>query len=134
MNTIKKPTSIFHSLRLNFILTKKIYSIFKQHKIDLAIGFITSANIITTIAAKLCNIPCVISERNNPLVEEVPKLWRILRKITYPKADTLILQTNGIKEIYNKKVNPHKIVILPNPLSSVMTSKRNNALKKDFVL
>ncbi|MEO1031186.1 MAG: glycosyltransferase family 4 protein [Bacteroidota bacterium] len=128
------PTSMFQSLKLNYLLVKNVYSIFKKEKVDIAIGFITSANIITTIAAKLYKIPCVISERNNPLVEEVPRFWAILRTWVYPMCDALVLQTNGIKNIYKKKLKAHKITILPNPLSTELAEKRNVSVEKEKLI
>ena len=123
---VKLPSSIIDSIILNYSLVKRISKISKLEHIDMLIGFITSANILTTIAAKLNRIPCIISERNNPLVEEVPKLWVILRRFVYPLANSLVLQTKGIKKIYEKKIKPNKIIILPNPISSKLSELRTH--------
>ncbi|WP_296386379.1 glycosyltransferase family 4 protein [Winogradskyella sp.] len=129
-----QPSSTFQSLKLNFHLTKRIYQILKKEQVDIAIGFITSANILTTIAAKICRIPCIISERNNPLVENVPKFWVILRKYFYPMADCVVLQTQGVKKIYEKKIKPHKITILPNPISSELSELRDETIPKEKII
>jgi GalNAc-alpha-(1->4)-GalNAc-alpha-(1->3)-diNAcBac-PP-undecaprenol alpha-1,4-N-acetyl-D-galactosaminyltransferase len=131
---IIKPISIFDSLKLNYILLKRISQIVKKEEINILIGFITSANILTTIAAKLNGIPCIISERNNPLVEDVPKLWEILRKFVYPMANSLVLQTNGIKKLYEKKIKPQRITILPNPISSELSKLRSNTIKREKII
>lgn len=127
---INYSTSIYQSLKLNIILIKKIYQIFKKEQINIAIGFITSANIIAIISAKFYGIPCIISERNNPLRGDLPRFWIILRKFVYPLADKVVLQTEGVKEIYHKKLKPNKIIILPNPISSELTKLRNNTTLK----
>lgn len=129
INTL--PKSTFQSLKLNYHLTKSIYKVFKHEKVNIAIGFITSANILTTIAAKMYRIPCIISERNNPLVEAVPKFWIILRTLIYPRADRVVLQTNGIKTIYEKKIPSNKIRILPNPISLKLSSLRSESVTKE---
>ncbi|WP_179334808.1 glycosyltransferase family 4 protein [Winogradskyella costae] len=128
------PTSFFQSIKLNFYLTKRIYQVLKTEHINLAIGFITSANILTTIAAKICRIPCIISERNNPLVEDVPKFWVILRRFVYSMADKLVLQTKGVKKIYEKKVKQHKIIVLPNPISSELSRLRDETVVKEKII
>lgn len=134
-DTIKSPTNIFASLKLNYSLIKKIIKILKKEKINLSIGFITSANIITVIASKIVGIPSIISERNNPIIEDVPKFWRILRTFVYPRADYVILQTNGIKEFYKDKISTLKIGILPNPISKELSEERNTAIaKKNIIL
>jgi GalNAc-alpha-(1->4)-GalNAc-alpha-(1->3)-diNAcBac-PP-undecaprenol alpha-1,4-N-acetyl-D-galactosaminyltransferase len=129
-----KPKSIIDSLKLNYTLVKSISNIAKQEKIDILIGFITSANILTVLASKINHIPSIISERNNPLVEDVPKLWEILRRFTYPKANTLVLQTKGIKKLYEKKIRPHKITILPNPIASELSKLRHNNAKTEKII
>lgn len=129
-----KPKSMLDSLKLNYNLAKRISSISKQEGINILIGFITSANVLTVIAAKLNGIPSIISERNNPLVEDVPRLWEILRKYTYPKTDALVLQTNGIKKLYEKKIRPHKITILPNPISADLSKLRAFNPKEENII
>tara|TARA_R110000868_G_scaffold90110_1_gene250377 strand:+ start:13134 stop:14237 length:1104 start_codon:yes stop_codon:yes gene_type:complete len=135
MDKIIQPKNIFDSLKLNYTLIKKTIQILKFEKINLAIGFITSANIITVISSKIIGIPSIISERNNPIIEDVPKFWRILRTLVYPKANYIVLQTNGIKDYYSKKIMPSKIGILPNPISQELSNERNlDSEKKNIIL
>lgn len=131
---IDQPKSMFDSIRLNYNLTRRISQLAKKEGINILIGFITSANIITAIAAKINRIPCIISERNNPLMNEVPKFWVILRGIVYPMANTLVLQTKGVKRIYEKKIKSHKLSILPNPISADLTKLRDNSIKKENII
>lgn len=131
---IHTPSSLFQSLKLNYQLLKGVYKIIKSEKIDIIIGFITSANIIATIAAKLNSTPCIISERNNPMIEEVPKFWIILRNYIYPLADKLILQTEGVKKFYVNKIKSHKISILPNPISTDLSLLRNEDIVKEKII
>lgn len=131
---IETPTSIFQSIKLNYILCKNIYQILKTEQVDIVIGFITSANILATIAAKIYGVPCIISERNNPLNSTVPKFWNIMKKLVYPKADHLVLQTQGVKKIFEKKINVRKLSILPNPIASELTNTRCENIKKEKLI
>ncbi|WP_100615832.1 glycosyltransferase family 4 protein [Confluentibacter citreus] len=132
--TISTPTSIFQSLRLNLELLKGVSKAIKSEKIDIIIGFITSANIVATLAAKLNKIPSIISERNNPMITEVPKFWVLLRNLVYPKADKLILQTEGVKKFYKDRIKSNKIVILPNPISKDLSLLRDDKVKKENII
>lgn len=134
IDKIVPPTNIIASLKLNYRLIKTTVQILKKERVNLAIGFITSANIITIISAKIANIPSIISERNNPIIEDVPKFWRVLRKFVYPRADYVILQTNGIKEFYKNKIAPSKIGILPNPISKELSEERNPLIEKKNII
>lgn len=131
---IDKPSSIFHSLKLNYRIGKKITAIVKKEQIDLLIGFITSANIIATIAAKFNGIPCLISERNDPLKKGIPHLWILLRKRIYPMANNLIVQTEKVKAIYTKMLNSERITVLPNPISSDLSKLRKTNGSREKVI
>ncbi len=128
---IATPDNIFASLKLNFQLVRKTSEILQREGVHVTIGFITSANIIAVIASKIARIPCIISERNNPMKENVTKFWVLLRRFLYPRANYVVLQTNGIKEFYNKQIKASKMVILPNPISKELTEKRENRSKRE---
>lgn len=132
--SITTPKSIFQSLSLNYQLVKGVSKIIKSEKINIVIGFITSANIVAVIAAKLNNIPSIISERNNPMIEDVSKFWVTLRNLIYPKTDKLVLQTEGIKKFYGNTIKPKKIVILPNPISRNLLALKDNNIKKENII
>ena len=135
LDEIPPSKSIFDSIRLNTKLLSRLIKLLKLEKIEVALGFITMANVLTIIASKFCGIPCIISERNNPYTDASPRFWKFLRRITYPLANTLVVQTQKIKGFYEKKIRPEKIVILPNPISKELSKKRDpNLPKKNFIL
>lgn len=121
---LKNPKSFLGSLKLNYAILKKVSKITKQEKIDLLIGFITQANIKAVLAAKLNRIPCLISERNDPLKNDIPKFWTILRKYVYPRANCLIVQTKKVKQVYERMIKAKDMVVLPNPISSELSKLR----------
>ncbi|MBT8393805.1 MAG: glycosyltransferase family 4 protein [Bacteroidia bacterium] len=131
---IDKPSSTLQSIKLNYNLIKRISQIIKEQDINIIIGFITSANILSIIAARLNRIPCIISERNNPNIAEIPKLWVVLSRLIYPLANNLVLQTEGVKKIYEKNFNPQKITVLPNPISIQLSQLRKQTLKKERII
>ncbi|MEO5789184.1 glycosyltransferase family 4 protein [Gelidibacter sp.] len=131
---INQSTSTYQSIKLNYILTKKIYHIIKAEQVNIVIGFITSANILSTIAAKMYGIPCIISERNNPIHNDLSSFWVILKNFIYPLADRIVLQTQGVKKIFEKKIKADKLIILPNPISLELTNKRDESTKKENLI
>lgn len=131
---IEKPTSVFGSIKLNYNILKKVTAIVKNEQIDLLIGFITSANIIATLAAKRNGIPSLISERNDPLKKDIPRFWVMLRKLVYPKADNLIVQTEKVKTIYTNMLKHKNITVLPNPISSDLSKLRKNDVNRQKII
>lgn len=127
--------NIFDSIKLNYLLLKKILFYLKQEKPDIVISFMTSSNILTTIATMIINIPCIISERNFPITNRIPKARRYLRQWLYKKADFLVVQTEEIKAYFSSIITQEKIVILPNPIAKELTESRNsNSIKENIIL
>ncbi len=130
-----QPSSnIYHAIKSNISLYKTISSYLKEKKIDLVIGFITSANILAILAARKNKIPCIISERNFPKKSNTGTQWRILRKLLYKKADFLVVQTDEIKKHFESIININKIVILNNPIAPELSDARDNNLKKENIV
>lgn len=128
-------TNTFQALRNNIYLHKKLRHIIKVHEIDLTIGFTTTANILAIIASKSNKIPCIISERSNPNIFVLNKPWYYLRKITYKKADFIVIQTKQNLSYFSKFTTKEKLTILPNPLSSeLINNKKINTRKENIVL
>lgn len=127
-------TNLLHSIKLNYNTSKRVTHIVKVEKIDVIIGFITKTNIYAVIAAKLNSIPSIISERTNPDNAKIPVFWKVLRKIVYPFTNYLVVQTLNVREFYIKWINPNKIILLPNPISTNLAIKKKECNRKNIVL
>jgi GalNAc-alpha-(1->4)-GalNAc-alpha-(1->3)-diNAcBac-PP-undecaprenol alpha-1,4-N-acetyl-D-galactosaminyltransferase len=127
--------NVFQALHNNFYLLKRLKTIFKDNEIDLTIGFTTTANILAIIASKSKKIPCIISERSNPNIKVLGKIWTYLRKTNYKKADFIVVQTKQNLSYFSKFTTKKKLTILPNPLSSeLISNKKRNTSKENIVL
>jgi len=82
---------------------------------DCIISFVYSTNVLILLATRFLNVPVIISERNHPVYGKENRLiWHLLRRMLYPMADHLILQTEEIKDWfkdYNKSLH-----IIRNPV------------------
>lgn len=86
-------------------------------KPDVALSFMTNANLLTLFATNRKKIKpvVVIAERTNPDVSYF--IAKQLRKWLYPKADEIVFQTEGAKSYYQKILKGRGKVIM-NPISS----------------
>lgn len=87
-----------------------------KSKPTVVISFQDIVNIIVLIALTGCNIPVIVSERNHPAYRTIPMLYRWLRKMLYPKASEVIVQTKAIKIWFMDNISDLRISIIPNPL------------------
>lgn len=120
---IKPSSNIIQALKVNYDLYHKISSYLRDEKINLCIGFLTSSNVLSVLAARANKIPVIVSERNNPNASKTSSIWKAMRKFTYPKANYVVVQTEIIKQFYSNWIEESKLRILHNPLSPDLNCK-----------
>ena len=88
----------------------------KKQKPDCVIAFLDTVNITTILATLGLKIPVIVSERVDPSQHPIGPLQNFLRKLTYPLADHIVVQTTQIQDYFPKKLHP-RISIIPNPVA-----------------
>jgi len=126
---VSKDQTKIASIKNHKNTVKKISTYIKNESIDLLIGFTTSVNVLSLMAAKLNRIPIIISERNNPVADPPNLLWKSLRNVFYRFAQALIVQTSSSKLFFSKIISPQKIIIIKNPIDPLLASKRKRESK-----
>lgn len=105
-----KKQNIFDSVKI----VSEQYSTWSP---DVAVSFMTKANIVALLAKKhsTYKLPVIIAERANPYY--AASYLKIFRKFLYPYADGAIFQTEQAKSYYNNILKCESAV-LRNPLNS----------------
>lgn len=130
---ISKPTT-WQSITNHYTLFRNLIKILKKRNIDISIGFMTTANIYLSFASKIYGIPCIISERIHPEYFKLNKLWKTIRRWTYPLATKLVVQTKSIKTYFEHFMDNDQIVIIKNPLAPELLHKRKLNSKKEKII
>ena len=120
----ENSSSGLNRIREYFSTLKTLKRIIRENKVDLVVSFMTVVNIFSILATKQTNTPCIISERNNPIVNPPTRFWEILRNLTYRFCSLLIVQTKANGKFYEAFTPPEKVHIVSNPLSKELASKR----------
>lgn len=112
---------------------KKLRELYKTEKPDAVISFITRTNICAILAGLGLNIPIIISERNNPVVDPRSRKTRLLRDLLYPLAAGCVFQTEFAMNCFPGKVKRKSKVIF-NPISAdIKTVDLNQKREKRIV-
>lgn len=120
-------------------------SVIRENKIELAMGFLPGAN-RSLLRSRLFtpgSIKMVINEQNNPsyissadrsLLKE--KLEQVEMAFYYPKADGMVVASNGLKEYFMDAMNIHakKIDVIYNMIDPAGLQKRAIEPISDFNL
>ena len=92
-------------------------NILKKLHPDLVVSFLTTCNIYVSLALGDTKIPCVLSERNDPIQTCTSHIKKVLRNYCYRRAHGIVFQTVSAKEYFNKKIQQGSVVI-PNPVKN----------------
>ncbi len=101
----KLTEDVFTKTYKLFSRTIKISNICKKNKINTTISFLEDSNFSSVLSKTLFRnkSKTIVSVRNNPLKH--PKLFQILTKIIYPKADLVVALSRGVKNILKTQFN-----------------------------
>jgi len=100
------------------------------YNIDIIVSFEEVWNRFVLLATLGIRRRKVISNRNNPYYDN-GLIDSVLAKILYPQADVLIAQTKIAKEVYEKRYNLKKCVVIGNPFKKL---ERSNEILKDNII
>lgn len=82
------------------------------------ISFIDTANVRTILALLGTGVSVIVSERVHPAYEDIGRMWRLLRRLTYPLADCLVVQTGQIADWF-RGWGLKQLTVVANPVIPV---------------
>ncbi|MHB1566942.1 MAG: glycosyltransferase family 4 protein [Acidiferrobacter sp.] len=83
---------------------------------DVVISFVDQMNITTLLALAGTGIPVVISERVNPMKHHIAWPWQLLRRLTYPFARGLVVQSPTLVRWARRHARSSRVHVIPNPV------------------
>jgi glycosyltransferase involved in cell wall biosynthesis len=110
----KLSSSLLSSVKNSIWRILSIREYIRRIDADVVISLITHVNVISILAAKSVNVPIIACEHSNYYLLK-SKIFRLIRALVYPLADTVTVLTKGDIDNYPFKKN---IVVLPNSLNT----------------
>ena len=87
----------------------------KAFKPDAIVAFTTEANVVAIWSALGLGVPVVVSERNQPDRPGLGRFTRAVRRLSYPLAAALVVQTEAIAQWSRARFGA-PVHVLPNPI------------------
>jgi glycosyltransferase involved in cell wall biosynthesis len=115
--------SLASSVATNIRRLIRLRSALNDFRPDVIVSFMTEANVVALWAAFGLGIPVVVSERNQPDRPGLGAWRRAARRLSYPMAAALVMQTEAIAE-WGKKRFRVPVLVIPNPVHPTPVSKR----------
>jgi glycosyltransferase involved in cell wall biosynthesis len=86
-------------------------------KPDVAIAFMTEANVLLGLAAVGLGIRTLGSERNYPPFANLPRSWRIARRFAYRLLDAVVAQTDAAANWILANTSARSAPVIPNAIT-----------------
>jgi GalNAc-alpha-(1->4)-GalNAc-alpha-(1->3)-diNAcBac-PP-undecaprenol alpha-1,4-N-acetyl-D-galactosaminyltransferase len=125
LNDTVEHTNLIKSIKNGLFRWNRLINHLKEIKPKVVISFMHTSNIYTIWACKWFGIPCIISERANHAIDQLPKTHEIIRNLSYPYCSRLIVQTKGNLDYYSTILPKRKIKIIPNAVAQDLRAKRS---------
>ena len=97
----------------------------KASQPDVVLSFVDQANVLTLVGSLGLRIPVVVSERIDPRYHDIGSIWAWLRRLLYPQADALVVQTNGLRGWAERIVKSHAVHVIPNAVPGSVVRHHN---------
>jgi GalNAc-alpha-(1->4)-GalNAc-alpha-(1->3)-diNAcBac-PP-undecaprenol alpha-1,4-N-acetyl-D-galactosaminyltransferase len=96
LNMTADARNVFHALTENGRRLLALRRTIQQCGADAVLSFGDQTNVVSVLATRFTGIPCVIAERTDPTRHSIGKLWNALRRLVYPLASALVVQTRTL--------------------------------------
>jgi glycosyltransferase involved in cell wall biosynthesis len=106
---------------------------FVELRAPVVVSLLTRTNIYVLEASRGLSCRVIVSERNDPDLQEIDPVWQVLRSISYRRADAVTANSAVVLAKLATFVPNDKLRLLPNPIFLSSAPARAAARAKRFV-
>lgn len=117
LDLLVKSTNPLSAMKNNLARVMRLRKSICESKPDAVISFIDRTNVLTLLAVIGLGLNVVISERTDPAVHRIGKVWDVLRKLTYPRASAIVVQSATVQNWLKRTIRKTVVNVIPNPIS-----------------
>jgi GalNAc-alpha-(1->4)-GalNAc-alpha-(1->3)-diNAcBac-PP-undecaprenol alpha-1,4-N-acetyl-D-galactosaminyltransferase len=121
LNIARLSTNKFAAIGENLHRLYRLRQAIRASRPDAVLSFLDRTNVLTALATTGLRTRVVVSERSDPLMNDPGSVWSRLRKLVYPLADVVVVQSKGALNYFSPRVQSHARII-PNPVLPVATN------------
>lgn len=109
--------NVYESIRSNIIRVTRIRRAVLQRRPAVVVSFIEQTNLRVLAALVGSRIPVIVSERIDPRHHHPGEIWKRLRRLLYPQAAAVVVQTERVRDEWALEfLRPERVHVIPNPL------------------
>lgn len=119
---LQPARSLIRALLANAHRIYRLRRAISDRRPEVVLSFMDTVNVTTIAATRRLRTAVVISERIYPPLYPLRRPWELLRRISYPLADALVVQTGRGQDWAQNVVDTERVAIIPNPLATTFLS------------
>ena len=115
LDLASQSASASNAIRSNVHRARTLRRALHAARADVIISFTDRTNVLVLLAARGLSVPVIVSERVDPRHHHIGRAWDLLRRLTYPSASAVVVQTETVRAWAEELVAPERIAVIPNP-------------------
>jgi GalNAc-alpha-(1->4)-GalNAc-alpha-(1->3)-diNAcBac-PP-undecaprenol alpha-1,4-N-acetyl-D-galactosaminyltransferase len=119
--------NVWRAVRSNARRVMRLRRAIRGSRPDVVISFMAATNALTLLAARAERVPVVVSERVDPTQYQLGRIWTRLRRVTYPWAAAVVVQTPEVLHWARGFLRPETLHVIANPVAAPPDSPRSSA-------
>jgi glycosyltransferase involved in cell wall biosynthesis len=119
-------------LGTNVTRVTRLRALLRDLRPDVVVAFMTEANVIALWAAGGLGVPVVVSERNQPDRPGLGRAHKLARRLTYPLASAIVVQTDTIASWSRSRFRV-PVHVIPNPVRLAGGNTRRSGGKVQWI-
>lgn len=90
--------------------------VIKSFRPDIVLGMMTTASVLSVLACAGLSCRVIATEHTHPPSQTLSGFWQRLRRLTYPRAASVVALTRGTADWLAQHVPGSKLAVIPNPV------------------
>ena len=117
LGLVSDSNGLFRALASNWRRIRALRAAIRSSGAPVVLSFEDRTNVIVVMAALGLNVRCVVSERTDPTRHHIGAHWNFFRRLSYPFADALVVQTAQLMPWAGRVMfGSRRVHAIPNPL------------------
>lgn len=133
LGVMKPSRSVLEAALSNLQRVSVLRRAICQERPAMTITFVDQTNVLTLLATVGLPFPMIVSERIDPRAHDPGLMWRVLRRLTYRRASSIVMQTPGVVPWARSIAGRADVTVIPNPVTVAEASATPCARKPRIV-
>ena len=118
LNAMLDSANVLAAVRNNVRRLHRLRSAIRNSQPDVVLSFIDQMNVLTLLATRGLRFDVIVSERIDPRHHSIGRSWSMLRRLMYPRATAVVVQTERVRRSLAEVIPAARIHVIPNSVES----------------